>query len=432
MPPSLPSSRPGYTNGIHHDPSSKQPVQSTPGPANKGPGFLAPFLGAFAAVIALAVIGLGIYFGIGLIHSSSGDSAKNPLLNVASWQLGREASKPLDASAQPDIGWWNKTFNLPKPDAVTGYLKGEGIDVSNIEPVHYEETKDGTTLTYEVHAQVPQQLLRLQAIPWRPTNPDLARYSQFVVLNHGQPAGMEWDTQNVMIAAEAGSKLDFAWKVHYDKNANTVTTDRLPFSDNVFTRQQVDQYQTESAHTVADLQAQIDQINAQVQGDMQAHLSQIPPNPPKPQLLSSQWGGDGSGEPTKSAERIGGGAAAGAAGGAAFGAMAGNAGMGAGVGAGVGLLGGVIYDAVSKSNDRKRHEAEVEDENDERMDNWHQQIKSLNAQRAQAKKDAAAEREKYLEDLGNRIATANGHLENIGAANSAPQPGANQPSGPIQ
>jgi hypothetical protein len=162
-------------------------------------------------------------------------------------------------------------------------------------------------------------------------------------------------------------------------------------------------------------------------------------------MISSKWGGDGSGEPTKSAERIGGGTVAGAAGGAAFGAAAGDAGLGAGIGAGVGLLGGLIYDGVSKNNDKERYQRKVAAENAERMDDWHSQIKALNQQRNQIKQDAIAEREKALADLSNRIVAANGHVDNVAPASATPttaapptdaapqvQPTADQPSGPIQ
>ena len=285
-------------------------------------------------------------------------------------------------------------------------------------------------------------MLRLQQTPWRPSHPDTARFAKVLVLNNGLPAGAMWDTQNPAVAAEAGTKLNFAWQVKWDKNFNTVTTDRLPLTEGVVTQQQSSQYQAESTNTISQLQNQIQQINAQVQQDTQAKLAQVPADPPKPELKSTKWNhGDGSGEPTKSAERMGGATAAGAAGGAAFGAAAGDAGLGAGIGAGVGLLGGIIYDTVSKNNDREKYQRQVTAENSERMSEWKAQIKDLAKQREQIKQDAIAAKQHALDDLANSIASNQGHLGGapVTVSNSdAPQleavtaaAGADQPSGPI-
>lgn len=447
-PPALPSSRPGYSNGSSKTPPDlgSRPSSALPPTPQKpngggGLGLLMMFLGAFAAVFLLAIIGAVVYFVA--LHSSSTSSSKpkNQLQNVAAWQLGSEAAKPLDGSEKTDIGWWAKTFDLPKTEDVSAYLQKQGLNVASIEPSHYEETKDTVTVTYQVHAEVPNQLLRLRQVPWHPTDPVQARYSPILILNQGLPAGSMWDTQHPAVAAEAGTKLNFAWQAHWDKTFNHVTTDRLPYSDNVFTQQQVDQYRQEAANTTSTLAADIKQIDDQIQSDLQAQLAQVPANPPKPELRSRKWGGDGSGEPTKSAERIGGGTAAGAAGGAAFGAAAGDAGMGAGIGAGVGLLGGIIYDTVSKDNDKKKYQREVDAENDAKMADWRTQVKALDQQRAQIKKDAAAQKEKDLTDLANRITAANGRVDTSGTPapmDNAPAvapstiPSADQPSGPIR
>ena len=376
--------------------------------------------------------------------SSSGGKSKDLLQNVTTWQLGTEPAKPL-GNDQPDIGWWTSTFDLPKPDAVLAYFKTQGLTVSRLEPAHYQDATDSATLTYQVYAEVPEQLVRLQMHPWAPTDPDLARFSHVLVLNDGLPAGTVWNTQTPTIAAEAGTKLNFAWQVHWDKTSNAVTTDRLPFTEDVFTQQQVSQYQTEAANTQSELQSQIEQIDAQVRGNVQARLAQVPANPPKPEMLSSSWGGDGSGEPTKSAERIGGGTVAGAAGGAAFGAAAGDAGMGAGIGAGVGLLGGLIYDGVSKSNDKKKYQRKVAAENEERLDQWHGQVKALKDQRNHIQQEGLAEKDQALTALANRIAANHGRIDASTTENppvpvsDAPpvqpvpvQPSSDQPSGPIR
>ena len=246
------------------------------------------------------------------------------------------------------------------------------------------------------------------------------------------------------MADQAGTKLDFAWKVTLDKSSHTVTTDRLPGNPDVFTPQQSEQLQAETDHTVAQLEGQIQAIDARVQGDIQAQLAQVPADPPRPPMMSTRWNsGDGSGEPTRSAERIGGGAAAGAAGGAAFGAAAGDAGEGAGIGAGVGLLGGIIYDAVSKNNDKERYRRKVAAENAERLGEWRDQVKSLADRRTKIKREGEDEKQQAMQDLANAITAAGGHLDGVSepihpepipTLSDAPsaQPNADQPSGPIR
>jgi hypothetical protein len=419
--------------------------------------FLAPFLGAFAAVIVIGVVGAGGYFAYHAFSSSSSSSSsngkKNLLMDIASWQEGKDVAKNLDGNDKADVGWWTRHFDLPKQDVVMDYLKKQGLTVLRIEPAHYQTTPDSTIITYDVYAEVPAQLMHLQRVAWQPNEPDMRRFEQVLVLNNDLPAGSMWNTQNPTMAAEAGTKLNFAWKVNWDKTYNIVDTDRLPLSEGVFTQQQVSQYQDEANNTVMQLRGQIQQIDARVESDTQAKLAQVPADPPRPQMLSSKFGGDGSGEPTKSAERIGGGTLAGAAGGAAFGAAAGDAGLGAGIGAGVGLLGGLIYDGVSKSNDRKRHEGAVAAENEERLDDWREQIRDLKKQRAQIQQDAVAEKDKELTDLANRIAANGGKPDGTVSTqsgtitppeNSQPpvsdappvqpvtsQPTAEQPTGPI-
>ena len=446
----------GYANGSpngHRPPGAPGDRMAPPAPKPNGLlTFLAPFLGAFAGVVVLALVGVGGYFGwqAWQHHDASGGKDKNLLLNVGIWQPGKNTAATLDGTDKPDIGWWTRTFDLPKEEPVIDYLKKQGITVTRIEPAHYTATKDDATLTYDVYAEVPAQLLTLQKTAWSPADPDLQRFRNVLVLNQGLPAGQEWNTQQPTVAAEAGTRLNFAWKVKWDKTYSLVETDRLPLSEGVFTQQEVAQFQTESANAEMQLRGQIQQIDARVQADTNAKLAQVPPDPPKPQMLSSKFGGSGSGEPTKSGERIGGGAVAGAAGGAAFGAIAGDAGLGAGIGAGVGLLGGLIYDGVSKSNDRKKHEREVAAENEERLDNWHDQLRDLKKQRSDIQQQALAERDHDLDDLATRIQSNNGKPDGFVAAQPAPatysdapqvqpvpaaqpmaQPTADQPSGPI-
>ena len=452
--PSSDSTQVRYRNGDRLN-GHRQPKVEEPAPARTASGgkrFTALFLGSFAAIIFLALVVAGLLYETNEVSSSLpklgyASKAKNPLMDVSAWQLGQEPAKDLDGDGASDIGWWARAFDLPKMDAVIGYFKGQGLNVGKIVPLHYENTKDDETITYQVYAEVPEQLMRLRQVAWQPNDSDMAPFSKVLVLNDGLTPGTMWDTQNPTIAADAGTKLNFSWRVRWDKNYNTVTTDRLPYEDAVFTQEQISRFQSAANDTISQLKGQIQQVDSQVQSDVQARLAQVPANPPKPQLLSSKWGGNGSGEPTKSAERMGGGTVAGAAGGAAIGAAAGDAGMGAGIGAGVGLLGGFIYDTVSKNNDRSRYQRRVVAENAERMSDWRAQVKALDKQRNQIKQDGVTEKQRELQGMASRIAAAKGHLDGTAAPapvsdalqgqslqgpSNFPQPTADQPTGPIR
>jgi hypothetical protein len=473
---------------VRRGPRKSNPLSVEPPPPRRS-SFLGMFMGAFAGVIVIAAIGGIAFLGMRAfksvapviaannIHANAGtisnvDTATtnaappsapvpipvstptpaaksaNDLYNVGSWQLGDDTAKTLSASDQPDIGWWTRTFYLPKTEAVQDYLAKEGLNISGIVPEHYEDTKDATTITYAVHAETTARLLKLGKMTWViPDNPELKRFVPILIFNKDLPAGTMWNVQNAPVVTQPGEKLNFAWQVRYDKASQTATTDRLPFADNVFTEDQTQQFNDESAAVKKAISDQVQSIDQQVQADTQAKLSEVAADPPKPEHISGNWNhGNGSGEPTKSAERMGGGTVAGAAGGAAIGAAAGDAGMGAGIGAGVGLLGGFIYDTVSKNNDRERYQRKVAAENAERMDEWKGKVKVLDEQRDQIKLAGDAEKKQELDDLANRIIANKGTLDGVTLAivpetvgnSDAPSvqpatelPTADQPSGPI-
>jgi hypothetical protein len=426
-PPFLPAPRTDLRNGAKNGSAKDEPAMS-PG---KGPNFLAPFLGAFAAVFVLALVVGGIYLGTRVAKGPTVRPANSPLQNVALWQEGPVTEGSLAEPVKPDIGWWTQTFTLPKlNEQVSEYLSGQGLKVDSIEPVHYTDNPDAAVLTYQVTVSVPGELYRVPEAQWMPNNPDEARFSKILVLNDGLPPGTYWNTQNAKVEAAANVQRTTLFNVRWNKASNTVTADRLLPHDLV-NQEQVTQYRAQTQQVMASLNERIQQIDVQVQKETQALLAQVPPDPPKPTPQTAHFGGDGSGEPTKSAARIGGGAAAGAAGGALFGAAAGNAGMGAGIGAGVGLLSGIIYNAVSKSNDKEKLERQVADENAEALDNWRAQIKSLKQQRAQIAKEAPEEKETALNNLANQIVANQGHLEAGGTTPvNPPEPNSAQPSGP--
>jgi len=434
----LPTPRTDLRNGNKNG-SSKDESASTP-PQGRGSRLLAPFLGGFVAVLVLAVIGGGGYLAWSFLHSSSSPSgsstAKGPLQNVALWQEGPVMDGTLTEPVKPDIGWWTRTFDFPNlSQQVPEYLNGQGLKVDSIVPVHYTDNKDAAVLTYQVTVSVPGELYRVPQASWASANPEEAHFAGMLILNEGLPPGTYWDTAHAKVGASANVQRTTLFNVRWNKTSNTVTADRLLPHDLV-AQEQINKDQAETQRVITALDQRLQQIDAQVQQETQARLAQVPSDPPKPTPQVAHFGGDGSGEPTKSAARIGGGAAAGAAGGALFGAAAGNAGMGAGIGAGVGLLGGIIYNAVSKSNDKEKLEREVADQNAEALDQWHSEIKSLKQQRAQIKNDEPNERAAALNALAGQIAANQGHLDASGMTTATPyspqQSTSTQPTGPVQ
>ncbi|MEJ0000494.1 MAG: glycine zipper family protein, partial [Verrucomicrobiota bacterium] len=433
-----------------------------PEPPSEGYARALPVIfGVLGAVVVLAALVAAAWFGYEAFDghaastsSASASSAKSgdPLSDPGRWQPGPDVAQAVSGDSPGDIGWWVRTFDLPDSSNVTHYLKGQDITVSRVVPIHYVSDPSATTITYQVTGEVPAPLLHVPRATWAPSDPELQPFTNVLVLNQGLPAGQFWNAQAATLDQAAGAKLNLLWKVRWDKAAGTVTADRLPRGSDVFTQAQVGQLQAQTDNTIAALRGRVAAIDAQARQDVQTRLAQVPADPPKPELLSTHWDhGDGSGEPTRSAERMGGGTAAGAAGGALFGAAAGDAGLGAGIGAGVGLLGGFIYDTVSKNNDRKRYEEHAREVNAERLSDWRAQVRALGRQRDQIRQDGENERQQALQDLVTQLASVNGHLDELPAPSNTPQappaysdapriqappanpqqPSADQPSGPI-
>jgi hypothetical protein len=320
------------------------------------------------------------------------------------WQVGQTATREGEWQGEKKISWMQK-MGLPKDSQVIEFLEKSGLKIGSVEPVAYEETKEGRTVTYQVYAMVPTRLYRMTSQKWNPQDKELQRFGKVLVFNPGLPAGEAWNTERAGVAAEAGKKINFLWRMNEDKVFKVVTTDALIFGNNLFTEQQVRDAQSQTASAIADLQGEVSRIKQKVADFKASQLASIPGDPKRPELLSRKWGGSGSGEPTKTAVR----GVGGAAGGAAIGGIAGG-GDGAAIGAGAGFLAGLIYDGVSKSNDREEHERAVDAENNRRLSAWNAEKKELNARRAEVKKQAAQMEDQLMNELEARIASQNGRV----------------------
>lgn len=328
------------------------------------------------------------------------------------WLVGGDRAQEGEWKGESKVSWL-QSWSLPSEAGVIAFLEKSGLKIGKIEPVAFEKTKTGATATYQVYATVPTRLYRMNARKWYPQEKELQRFGSVLVFNPGLPAGEAWDTQGAQVAAEPGRKLTFTWRIVRDDVFKTTTADALVFGNNLFTEQQVRDAQSQTASAIAELQRSVGDIKRQVADFKSSQLASVPGDPPKPELLSRKWGGSGSGEPTRTGVRALGGAGAGAG----IGALAGG-GEGAAIGAGAGLLGGLIYDGVSKSNDRKEFERKVDAENNQRLAAWNAEKKQLAARRAEINKEAKAMEDRLYSELEARI-----------ASNSGAMPGASSPLG---
>jgi len=320
------------------------------------------------------------------------------------WMTGNERAQEGEWKGASKVSWF-QSLSLPKEAEVIAYLEKSGLKIGKIEPVEFEKTKTGAAVTYQVYATVPSRLYRMTSRKWNPAEKELRRFGSVLVFNPGLPPGEAWDTQSAQVAAEPGKKLTFTWKLKQDDVYKTTTADALVFGSNLFTEQQVREAQAQTADAIATLQRQVGDVKRQVADFKASQLAQVPADPPRPQLLSRKWGGSGSGEPTRTGVRAVGGAATGAG----IGALAGG-GEGAAIGAGAGLLGGLIYDGVSKSNDRKQFEREVDAENSRRLSAWNSEKRQLAAQRSEINKQANEMQERLFSELEARIASNSGAI----------------------
>ncbi len=340
----------------------------------------------------------------GVILTGCGSKFSSP----DKWVSGNNRAQEREWSGPPQVSWIQK-WRLPKESDVVAFLERSGLKIGKIEPVAFEKTKTGCTATYQVYATVPSRLYRMLPQKWNPAEKDLRRIGNVLVFNPGLPAGEAWDAQSARIAAEAGKKLTFTWKITQDDVFKTTTTDALVFGDHLFTEQQVHDAQAQTANAIAMIEREVGSVHKQVAEFKSDQLAQIPANPPRPELLSKKWGGSGSGEPTRTGVRAVGGAAAGAG----IGALAGG-GNGAAIGAGAGLLGGLIYDTVSKSNDREEFERKVDAENNRRLAAWNADKKELAARRADVARQAADLQERLFTELEAKIAANSGAIPGAG------------------
>jgi hypothetical protein len=224
-----------------------------------------------------------------------------------------------------------------------------------------------------------------------------------LVLNDSLPSGQYWDSRRAIIEEEAGARLNFKWKIRRDKQTDTVTTDQLPFGDGIFTRQQINHFQTEANSAILQLQGRIQAINQEIRTRVKAQLALLP-KPPHLTVIPPNGGNTGDGKPTTSA-----------------GTAAGNPGAGAGTNTGVGPSSGSAQGIVPKTGDQLREQMLITTENMHRFFKWRSQIWELEAKSNRIMWEGEMEKQQAMQDLANRLGAAHGRIDAVSAPANIPQ-----------
>ena len=202
---------------------------------------------------------------------------------------------------------------------------------------------------------------------------------KLVIYDPDLPPGKVFDTQMRTLVLDSGQTVTMAWKVRRaskeDGTWRVLDAAPLPMGRNLFyefelckqaapgasvtlirSGDQIQDAETGQKERQREFVNRIAEIKQAVESKRAELVAALPG---KPVRSDAKFGGSGSGEPTKTAARTGGGAAVGAG----IGALAGGDGESAGWGALGGAVAGFIYDQVSKSNDRKKFEAALANKN---------------------------------------------------------------------
>jgi hypothetical protein len=358
-------------------------------------------VGVVAAIVVVAVLYFLSHWLItpGSSTNDEVDSAKKQLSDYAAWT---EALRHIESSGElpvtkpqvsvPDgekkVSTWDKWFVLPRENAVRAALQRrlpKEAKLLDLVPFSYDKSDDEISVSYlvTVHLKSPLYLVPISTLHFN--DPAMAKYqglTRYVLASVDLPPGETYDDAAARQISPGRKNISFVWKVN--RAAIEEGRWRIFDADPVFLQQVPDlEQKLVSAsggkalvlRTQAELDAMAPARDAAlsafamrlktIDDQIAAMRAQKMAGVPGPVSRSNaKFGGSGSGEPTRSAARIGGSAAAGAA----IGAMAtGGSGEAAGIGAGAGLIGGLIYDAVSKSNDKKKFEAAKERDYQERL-----------------------------------------------------------------
>lgn len=421
-PPPLPGQR---SNGLELPPSLPREKKS----ARQLPLGVLALLG----VLLLASLGVTLFL---LFNKASGSTENDELVSKSKqaedYQLWRDhlvqvvtappsnGSLDLVANAGTKIGWWERNFQLPNEKAIRAALQRrlpEGFKLSGFEPIKVLTTEEGTQVDYRVKLKSLQSLYAIGLAPLVAEPKSPARAQELIKLLKATPdlpAGQAYQLETKSEILLAGQLITVPWTVRQAVkeegqwkvlNAEPLYFQQDPAFETKLLATQgstarllrnaetLEETAARQKSSLATFQARLSSIQQQVAEFRQNKLAALPANA---RMSNEKFGGSGSGEPTKSAARIGGSAAAGAAAGAGFGAIGGDAGLGAGIGAGAGLLGGLIYDLVSKDSDKKKLEAAKKADYQRQLANRNNAVAAMNREVAAYEKQLY---DKYEQEL---------------------------------
>jgi hypothetical protein len=371
---------------------------------------------AFAAKpSALVFLALFVTAGYLAYYCAFHHPGKYPLGDSTTWELGQEKAGRLTGEEKADIGGWTRLFDLPRSGMVLNYLQGQGLAVSRLIPLHEENTREAATITYQVYAQVISPLLRVHTATWKPSNPDLQPFATLLVLNEGLPAGQCWDPRGATIKEEAGAQLNLEWKVRWDKQTNIVATDQLPFDYGIFTPQQIDHFQAKTVHAISQLQNRIQAINQEMQAHVKAQIARLS-KPARPTFIPSDGGGNNSSSQPTPSTALTGAAAINPSVGAST-----NAKVGAGTNANTGPSSGSAQNTAAKINDKLHEQNLIALENMKRFFRWRSQTRILESKAYHIIGEGQQEKQRAIQDLAKRLASAHGRIDAVVAPADMPQ-----------
>lgn len=427
----------GTNSGSDHTSASGQPA-GTPPPLRgaqfpKRPLFLLVVGGGLGLVIlaGLAVLGARFLQTPGSTRNDEVFSAKKSAADYAVWtgalrrieSSGELPAAPKVASEDEEgkkVSTWDKWFVLPNESAVRAALLRrlpKEVKLVSLVPQSYDKVDEDISVTYLVTVRLKSPLYLVPISTIKFSQPALMKYqplTKYVLASNDLAPGLTYDAAAAKQVSEGRKNLTFTWRVNraaVEENkwrvfdAEPVFLQQIPALEErlvtasggrasvLRTQAEVDEMAPVRDAALTAFATRLKSIDDQVGKFRAEKMAGVPASVSR---SKAKFGGSGSGEPTKSAARIGGGAA----GGAAIGAMAtGGSGEAAGIGAGAGFLAGLIYDGISKSNDKKKFEAAQERDYQERL-------AARNAAAKAAEREVAAFEQQLISEYEKELATS--------------------------
>lgn len=421
----------GTSSGSDH---SNQPGQPAP---SLSPETKRKFSLFAIVLLALFAVGAGAWFLASLLivpgstHNDEVSSAKKLSSDYATWssalrsiensgELPAVKSVSKDDDDSKKVTAWDKWFVLPNEDAVRAALLRrlpKEVKLVSFVPQTYDKGDDDISVNYLVTVRIKSPLYLVPISTIKFTRPELMKYqplTHYVLGSSDLAPGLTYDDAAAKQISEGRKNMTFSWKVNRAViedgkwrvlDADPTILQQIPVLEErlvaasggralvLRTQAELDGMPSVRDAALTAFATRLKSIDDQVGRFRTEKMAGVPGSVSR---SKAKFGGSGSGEPTRSAARIGGGAASGAA----IGAMAtGGSGEAAGIGAGAGFLAGLIYDGVSKSNDKKKFEAAQERDYQERL-------AARNAALKGAERDVALYEQQLISEYEKELAAA--------------------------